>query len=272
MTGPRVCILRAPGTNCDVETAFAFEACGGAPQRVHLFRLLENPSLLDAFQIACIPGGFSYGDDLGAGVIFSRHLRGKLGEAIRRFLQADKLLLGICNGFQVLLKSGILPDGRKAWPPDPDRPPQATLTWNDNGKYTAVWVRLGATSPQNVFLRGIDRIELPVAHAEGRVVVREPGVVEDWREHGQIALCYRSQNEDGSTAVLPAETLPFPDNPNGSAANIAGLGDETGRILGLMPHPERFIHATQHPQWTRRRLTGAGDGLQIFKNAVAYFD
>src|SRR5947209_7999784 len=135
MVSPRVCILRAPGTNCDVETAFAFETSGGAPERLHLFRLLENPAILDDFQILCIPGGFSYGDDIGAGVIFSRQLSGRLSESIGRFLQGDKLALGICNGFQVLLKAGILPNGPAGWPPKSDQMPDATLTWNTNGKY-----------------------------------------------------------------------------------------------------------------------------------------
>lgn len=278
MAAPRVCVLRSPGTNCDVETAFAFETCGGRPERVHLFRLLERPQLLDEFQILCIPGGFSYGDDIGAGVIFSRQLRGPLGDAIGTFLAADKLMLGICNGFQVLLKAGILPGGVGHWPPVADRPPDATLTWNTNGKYTAVWVRLKVESPQNVFLRGITSIELPVAHAEGRIAVRELQVMETWRKNGQIALRYQPQNGaplDEDISMQPANDadvlLPFPDNPNGSLANIAGLGDASGRVLGLMPHPERFLHATQHPQWTRRQLTGSGAGLQIFRNAVDYF-
>jgi phosphoribosylformylglycinamidine synthase len=273
MVSPRVCVLRAPGTNCDVETAFAFETCGGKPDRVHLFRLLEQPALLDEFQIVCIPGGFSYGDDIGAGVIFSRQLRGALGESIGRFLRADKLMLGICNGFQVLLKAGILPGGGETWPVPEDQPPDATLTWNDNGKYTALWVRLGVEAPRNVFLRGITEIELPVAHGEGRIAVREPAVIDSWRKKSQIALCYRPR-EAGTPSEAAADNgtvLPFPDNPNGSLANIAGLGDASGRVLGLMPHPERFLHSTQHPQWTRRQLTGSGDGLKIFRNAVDYF-
>ena len=273
MASPRVCVLRAPGTNCDVETAFAFETCGGQPERIHLFRVLEQPALLDGFQIVCVPGGFSYGDDIGAGVIFSRQLRGRLGEAMGRFLQADKLVLGICNGFQVLLKAGILPGGDDAWPQSAEQIPDATLTWNDNGKYTALWIRMRVESAQCVFLRGIDEIEMPIAHGEGRVVVRDPAVVDRWRQRGQIALCYRPRNEvAGKQANGDANAmLPFPDNPNGSVANIAGLCDPTGRVFGLMPHPERFQHATQHPQWTRRQLTGAGDGLKIFRNAVDYF-
>lgn len=265
MTQPRICVLRAPGTNCDVETAWAFEACGGIAERVHLFRLLENPGLLSNFQVLCVPGGFSYGDDIGAGVIFSRELRGRLGEAIGEFLQRDTLALGICNGFQVLLKAGILPNGTETWPPDPE--PPATLTWNENGRYTALWVRLKVDVPQNAFLRGIDEIELPIAHAEGRLVARSADVVEAWRDRGQIAMRYVPR--DG--AVADSDPLAYPDNPNGSVANIAALGDPSGRVLGLMPHPERFLHATQHPRWTRLGLTGEGEGLELFRNAVEYF-
>ncbi len=272
---PRVCVLRAPGTNCDVETAFAFETAGGLPERVHLFRLLERPELLDEYQIVCVPGGFSYGDDIGAGVIFSRQLRGRLGEALGRFLSADKLMLGICNGFQVLLKAGILPGGGSTWPPSEEQP-DATLTWNLNGKYTAIWVRLKVEAPGNVFLRGIDEIELPIAHAEGRIVVRSPNVLQTWRDQAQIALRYRPNPSDAKTESVSGSDgdalLPYPDNPNGSAANIAALGDPSGRVLGLMPHPERFLHSTQHPQWTRRATkSGPGAGLKLFQNAVAYF-
>lgn len=268
MSVPQVCVLHAPGTNCDFETAHAFQMCGAEATRVHLFRLLEDPQQLDAFQILCIPGGFSYGDDIGAGVIFSRQMRGHLGDAIGRFLAADKLTLGICNGFQVLLKAGILPGGKASWSTEHDSKPQATLTWNDNGKYTARWVRVRVPAEHNVFLRGIREIELPIAHAEGKLAVRDAAILETWRVQQQIALCYTSERACSDDEWA---TLPYPDNPNGSTANIAGLGDPSGRILGLMPHPERFIHATQHPSWTRKRLSGEGDGLKIFRNAVEYF-
>ena len=281
MAAPMVCVLRAPGTNCDVETAYAFDRCGAKAQRVHLFRVLEDPQILAQYQILCIPGGFSYGDDIGAGVIFSSQLRGHLAGTIGEFLQVDKLVLGICNGFQVLLKSGILPGGSGEWPATVDCSAPATLTWNDNGKYTALWVRLGRMSDRNIFLRGIDEIDLPIAHAEGKLVVRDGSILEDWYRNGQIALCYQSRDggtqsrEDTEmrqgTESLAAFPLPYPDNPNGSVANIAGLGDRSGRVLGLMPHPERFIHATQHPHWTRRGMSGEGDGLKLFRNAVEYF-
>ncbi|HUG90020.1 MAG TPA: phosphoribosylformylglycinamidine synthase subunit PurQ [Planctomycetaceae bacterium] len=253
MSRPRICVVRAPGTNCDIETAFAFESCGGEAERVHVFRLLENPATLSDYQVLCVPGGFSYGDDLGAGVIFSRQLRGRLGGALADFLQRDRLVLGICNGFQVLLKAGLLPGGAESWPPQFDGRPEATLTWNDNGRYTDRWVRLRVAAGKNVFLRGIDALDLPIAHAEGRLVARDDSTVPAWRERGQVALEYD------------------PHNPNGSVANIAGLGDPSGRILGLMPHPERFLFATQHPQWTRLRLEGDGAGRRLFQNAVEYF-
>ncbi len=267
MGTPTVCVLRAPGTNCDIETAHAFEISGANAERVHVNRLLENPQLLDSFQILCIPGGFSYGDDIGAGVIFSQQMSGKLGDTLQQFLSGDRLVLGICNGFQVLLKSGILPDGVEGLKTQTREDAPATLTWNDSGKYTARWVKLGIASSKNVFLTGIDEIELPIAHAEGKLVVRDAAVVDQWRENGQIAMCYRGAEANANADEL----VPYPDNPNGSVANIAGLGDPTGRVLGLMPHPERFIHATQHPCWTRDGLRGDGAGLQLFQNAVNYF-
>ncbi|HTI52148.1 MAG TPA: phosphoribosylformylglycinamidine synthase subunit PurQ [Planctomycetaceae bacterium] len=255
MPAPRVLVLRAPGTNCDVETAFAFDTCGGRSERVHLFRVLEEPGLLRDFQILCIPGGFSYGDDVGAGAIMGSQLQGRLGETLREFLSADRLVLGICNGFQVLMRSGILPDGSENWPRREGTAPDATLTWNDNGRYTAKWVSLRTAHSASVLLRGIDEIYLPIAHAEGKIAVRHEAVVARWRERRQIALEYAPH-----------------DNPNGSTADIAGLCDPTGRVLGLMPHPERHLHATQHPRWTRRRSAiEEGAGLKVFRNAIEYF-
>ncbi|SFH68954.1 phosphoribosylformylglycinamidine synthase I [Planctomicrobium piriforme] len=267
MATPRVCVLRAPGTNCDYETAFAFEQSGAQADRVHLFRLLEDPKLLADYQVLCIPGGFSYGDDVGAGVVFATQLRHRLTEAIGNFLQRDTLTLGICNGFQVLLKAGILPGGSAGWSASTQTQPPATLTWNANGRYTDLWVNLKVASSKNVFLQGIDTLPCPIAHGEGRLVVSDPAILADWKTNGQIALQY----VDSKTAQCDGELLPFPVNPNGSVANIAGLGDATGRVLGLMPHPERFLFATQHPQWTRLGLKGDGEGFKLFRNAVAYF-
>lgn len=275
MVSPKVCVLRAPGTNCDLETAHAFEMAGAVADRVHLFRLLEAPALLKQYQVLCIPGGFSYGDDIGAGVIFSRQLRGHLNAAMCDFLSEDKLLLGICNGFQVILKAGLLMRrGVQNVSEDPYEH-QVTLTWNNSGRYTDRWVRLKVTTSKSVFFQDMDEFEVPIAHAEGRICVTDDSVLQELREAGQIAACYWSDQAVAMAAANGDPTsiglLPEPANPNGSAANIAGLSDETGRVLGLMPHPERFLFATQHPQWTRRGLRGEGQGLQLFRNAVNYF-
>lgn len=268
MPAPRICVLRAPGTNCDSETAFAFDSCGGQAQQIHLFQLLEQPGLLDEFQILCIPGGFSYGDDIGAGVVFASQLRGHLGDAVRRFLAAEKLVLGICNGFQVLLKTGIFEHGDNSLALERDQA-DATLTWNLNGKYTARWVHLKVEAHGNVFLKGIDELDLPIAHAEGRIVIRDAKVLSDWNSRGQIALTYSTwQSTNGHPNPVNER---WSANPNGSTADIAGLGDASGRVLGLMPHPERFLFGTQHPQWTRLGLTGDGAGRKIFQNAIDYF-
>ena len=269
MSIPRVCVLRAPGTNCDPETAYAFERAGAIAERVHLFRLMENPALLANYQILCVPGGFSYGDDIGAGIIFSQKLQGPLSAALHEFLNRDTLMLGICNGFQVLLKAGLLPGGNRSWPPTGDR--SATLTWNENGKYTALWTRLKNLAPQNLFLKGIEEIELPIAHAEGQLAVSDPGVLETWQEAGNVALCYIPRSGHNGQDDPLRRPLAYPENPNGSFANIAGLSDRSGRVLGLMPHPERFLDATQHPRWTRLGLTGEGEGFKIFQNAVRAF-
>ena len=222
---------------------------------MHLFRLLEQPARLDEFQILCIPGGFSYGDDVGAGAIFGGQLEYRLGDALHRFLISDRLVLGICNGFQVLMRAGILPDGPENWPRRAATLPGATLTWNDNGRYTAKWVRMRTAGSSSVFLKGIDDIYLPMAHGEGKIAIRDEQVLARWHDRRQIALQY-----------LPE------DNPNGSIADIAGLCDPSGRVLGLMPHPERHIFSTQHPHWTRNRpTTDEGAGLKLFRNAVEYF-
>ena len=263
MAQPRVLILRAPGTNCDVETAFAFEKAGAAAQTLHVNRLLESPRVVDQFQILCIPGGFSYGDDVAAGRILATQLQHHLAEALRQFKAAGKLILGICNGFQVLIKSGVILDN------DPEKGPPATLTLNDSGKYEDRWVRLGVEPSDCVFLRGIESMYFPVAHAEGKFVARGAEVLSQLDGARQLVLRYRPLTSGGNGAT--GGVLPFPDNPNGSQANTAGICDATGRVLGLMPHPERHIDPTQHPRWTRGEAGPVGDGLAMFVNAVSYF-
>ena len=244
-----------------MEAAFAFEAAGAEAERVHICRLLEEPKLAADYQILCLPGGFSYGDDVAAGRILANQIEHHLADVLEKFKDDDKLVLGICNGFQVLIKSGLLLD------PDAERGAAATLTWNDSGHFEDRWVELSTASEKCVFLKGIDRMYLPVAHAEGKFVARDADTLADLDRAGQLVLRYESL--DGSSTN--GRGVPYPDNPNGSTLNIAGVCDTTGRVLGLMPHPERFIDRTQHPRWTRETLDDEGAGLAVFKNAVGYF-
>ena len=263
MAQPNVLILRAPGTNCDQETAFAFEQAGARSELLHINRLLEEPALFERFQIACIPGGFSYGDDVAAGRILGNQIRHHLGGRLAEFKEAGKLILGICNGFQVLLKSDVL------LPPEQGKPPAATLTWNDSGRFEDRWVRLGVEGTKCVFLRGIESMYLPVAHAEGKFVSRDKEALGQREAGGQLVLRYRRLGAGGDGQQHGP--VPYPDNPNGSEAEVAGICDVTGRVLGLMPHPERHIDPTQHPRWTRGEAGEVGDGLAVFTNAVEYF-
>lgn len=259
MGQPKVIVLRAPGTNCDRETAFAFQQAGASTERVHINRLLERPSLIDGFQILCVPGGFSYGDDVAAGRILATQMRRYLSDTLTAFRDAGKLILGICNGFQVLIKSGLLLEDREAGVP------AATLTWNDSGRYQDRWVQLSVDDRCCVFMKGIESLYLPIAHAEGKFVPLDDDALSSLETGGQLALRYTGGNGQSGSP------LPFPQNPNGSIGNVAGVCDSSGRVLGLMPHPERHIHPTQHPRWTREGLQEEGDGMAIFKNAVRFF-
>ena len=252
MARPRAIVLRAPGTNCDEETAAAWQSAGALAEIWHVGRLLESPAALDRFQILTIPGGFSYGDDLGAGRIFATRLGSVLGDALRRFHDRGGLVLGICNGFQVLVRSGLLPGG--------DGAPAATLAHNDSGRFEARWVRLTPTPGLSPFVTGEEPIELPVAHGEGKFVLAEPARLSDLERRGQVVLRYT--DESGAAART------YPANPNGSPGSVAGVCDPTGRIFGLMPHPERYVEFLHHPRWTRLQSRSEGDGLRIFRDAV----
>jgi phosphoribosylformylglycinamidine synthase I len=255
MATPRVLILRAPGANCDAEAQFAFERAGAAAERVHINRLREQPALLQRYQVLVVPGGFTYGDDVAAGKILGNQLAHFLGDALRRFRDTDKLVLGICNGFQALLMAGLIV------PPD-EEGPLATLTNNAAGKFEDRWIYLRATPGKCPFLRGYDRLHVPVAHGEGNFVCRQRWILHGLQQAGQVVLRY--VNSEGQPG-------PYPVNPNGSQDDVAGLCDATGRVLGLMPHPERHVLPTQHPRWTRLGLAPEGDGLRLFRNAVQHF-
>ncbi len=272
---PKVLILRAPGTNCDEETAHAFTLAGATTARWHVNRLLEQPQQAAEFQILCFPGGFSYGDDIAAGRILGNQIEHHLADTLREFRDAGKLILGICNGFQILLKTDLLL-------PKDATGPQATLAANDSGKFEDRWVWLTVTGNKCVFLSGLEALELPVAHGEGKFVPRDALVLEALRANGQLVLKYaplqRTETSPyaaivsgGGDAPAREQAVPYPANPNGAIDDVAGLCDLTGRVFGLMPHPERFVDPTQHPNWTRGPHRDVGAGLRIFRNAIQYF-
>lgn len=265
MAKPKVLILRAPGTNCDEETAYAFEKAGAEAVSIHVNRLIDDSKIGESFQILCFPGGFSYGDDIAAGRILAQRLSVHLSDLVSLFQDQDRLVLGICNGFQIMMRLGIF--FPKSDYPEFDSAPPATLTLNKQTRFEDRWVNLKSVDSNSVFLKDIDQMFLPMAHAEGRFVTSGAPAIASMTERRQLGLRYC--NEDGTTSD---ETLGFPVNPNGAELNVAGISDPTGRIFGLMPHPERHIEATQHPFWTRRtEQPEHGEGLKVFENAVNYF-
>lgn len=255
----RVLVLRSAGTNCNVETAFAFAQCGASVDEVHLERLFSGKVKMADYHILALPGGFSYGDDIASGRIFANELRLRLGADIARFIRDGKLIIGICNGFQILVKAGILPGPFDAGAADHQT---VTLTNNDSGKFEDRWTHLKVEG-RSVWTEGLkDVIYVPVAHGEGKFVPLNGALMRSLASSGQVA--FRYVRPDGSRGG-------YPENPNGAVDDVAGITDATGRILGLMPHPERHFLFTQHPFWTRLpRRTGPGDGARIFENGINY--
>ncbi len=334
-----VLVLRAAGINCDEETMHCWRIAGATPRLVHVNELADTPSMLDDHAIVTIPGGFSFGDDIGAGTILAHRINQSLADAFRAFVDRGGGVFGICNGFQVLVKMGLLPGG--GFGRD-----SVTVTYNDSARFEARWVRLEVATDKCPFLTPMRRqgkgsnasgaasrtapapkvmpadprsggfgpsgsaslaiphpisssqsanvgtrtaryemhslpnaptldperagmirdpqvLEMPVEHAEGKVITASDSVALDLLSRGQVALRYI--DAEGNFDRYPA-------NPNGSSFGIAGLCDPTGRVFGLMPHPDRHFDHTQHPQWTRRTRTGSPDGLTVFLNAVHYWN
>ncbi|MBW2589694.1 MAG: phosphoribosylformylglycinamidine synthase I [Deltaproteobacteria bacterium] len=261
-------ILTGYGLNCDNETAYAFELAGAQVTRVHINSLVDGSVVLDDFKIMVFGGGFSWGDDHGAGVIQAVRMKTNIGENILEFIDKGNLVVGICNGFQTLVNIGLLPgldnDYKKR---------TVALTFNDCGNFIDNWVTL-KVNPKSpcIFTKGLDKLEFPVRHGEGKFY-SDSKTIERLVENNQIAVRYAMP--DGK----PAEGK-FPFNPNGSLNDIAGICDPSGRIFGLMPHPEAYNHFTNHPDWTRNKEKekrskakidpGPTIGISIFKNAVDY--
>ena len=245
---PKTLILRTAGTNCDVETAFAFEQAGAVCERVHLNRILQRPAMLAEYQMLAFPGGFSYGDDIAAGRILANQIRHHLADALRTFVDAGKPVIGICNGFQVLVKTELLPG-----PLAGKTGQTCTLAHNDSRTFIDRWVKVSARGSKCIWTAGLGEIELPIAHGEGKFVPGDEAVRKALWDNDQVALTYVG------------------GSPNGSTDDIAGVCDSTGLVFGLMPHPERHVHATQHPAWTSKLpLASEGQGLKVFRNAVQH--
>ncbi|CAG0955159.1 Phosphoribosylformylglycinamidine synthase subunit PurQ [Phycisphaerales bacterium] len=262
---PRALVVRTAGTNCDAEMCRAFSLAGAEVELVHLDRLIREPARIDHFELFGFPGGFSYGDDIASGRIFAMKVRAGLYPALREALERGAAMIGACNGFQVLVQVGLLPGPAAGRPWPRDVPPGQTLALTDNhdARFHDRWV--GVTYEVQsacIWTRGLmDGIEpqmerdaslLPVAHGEGRLVATDPGVISALEQGGQVVLRYR-------------------DNFNGSTGAIAGVCDASGRVFGLMPHPERYLDWTRHPYWTRldaNLRTQPTPGLRVFKNAV----
>jgi phosphoribosylformylglycinamidine synthase I len=268
---PRALVLRAPGINCDRETAQACRLVGFETDLLHINQLLKTPAHLLDYHFLVIPGGFSYGDDLGAGTLLAKNLVIHLGKQMQQFIDEGRLVLGICNGFQVLVRAGLLP-AIESVSLDASQVPATSLVSNASAQFECRWVALSTQPGPCIFTQGIDHsIELPVAHGEGNFVLADLDLLSVLQANGQIPLAYTLNVwQISPSSATPALTslIPYPDNPNGSIGNVAGVCNSQGNVFGLMPHPERYIHALQHPQ--RRGTHGYRDGLLLFKNAYEY--
>lgn len=257
MSVPKALVLTGYGINCDYETWFSLRYCGADAVRVHLGDLIAGRDSLERYHLLIIPGGFSFGDDIASGIVFSNKLRFHLGDSLERFIERGNLVLGICNGFQILVKLGLLPafDGNY-WRQS------VSLTYNDSGRFEDRWVHLKVNPKTHcVFVKGIEKLELPVRHGEGKFVTDNREILQRVLSGSQLVLTYTDRH--GNPPL-------YPDNPNGSMGDVAGICDPTGRIFGLMPHPEAYNHRTNHPLWTRDELPEEGKGLAVFANAVAF--
>ena len=268
MKDVNVLVLAGYGQNCDYETAYAFELAGARASRVHINSLIDGSVRLEDFQIMAFGGGFSWGDDHGAGVVEAVRLKNNIGEHIQAFVNGGKLIIGICNGFQALVNLGLLP----GFDEDYSRRSVA-LTANDCDNFKDAWVAMKVnTESPCIFTRGLDFLELPVRHGEGKFYA-EGAIIDRLRENRQVVVQYADKAGNVANGAYPL-------NPNGSLLDIAGICDPTGRIFGLMPHPEAYNHWTNHPDWTRHREaakrqnrdidTGMTPGVRIFQNAVDY--
>jgi len=269
MSSVKALVLTGYGLNCDYETVHAFKLAGAKAQRVHINTLIDGSAALKDFQIMAFIGGFSWGDDHGAGVVQAVRMKTRIGDDLLAFVEQGKLVIGICNGFQCLVNLGLLPGFENNYTKR-----SVALTFNDCGNFRDDWVHLKInTQSPCIFTKGLEQMELPIRHGEGKFFAQDDTLNELARNQ-QIVVQYALPNGQLSAGAFPA-------NPNGSVMDIAGICDPCGRVFGLMPHPEAFNHWTNHPHWTRRQELikrgletapeGVTPGIRMFRNAVDYF-
>ena len=263
----KVFILSGYGFNCEEETKFAFEVAGATCDIVHINDWIKNKKRIFDYQMLAIPGGFSYGDDTGSGNAMANKIRNHLWEEILEFVNQDKLVIGICNGFQVLVNLGLLPSiennyGKRT----------VALLHNNKGRYLNTWINIKIENDKCVFTKNISQMFLPIAHGEGNFFAEE-NILQQLNSNEQIVLRYCLEN-----GFLANQIFPF--NPNGAIEDVAGICSPNGKIFGLMPHPERAIFFTQRPDWNflkekfkreKKEIPKLNDGIEIFRNAVNYF-
>ncbi|MCH2176400.1 MAG: phosphoribosylformylglycinamidine synthase I [Lentisphaeria bacterium] len=255
-------IITGFGLNCEKETATAFEQAGAEVTQIHLNRLIETPEVLENSHILAFIGGFSFGDHLGAGTVFTSRVRHHLGSQLQKFVDDGKLVIGICNGFQTMARLGLVPAVNSEY-----STVQAALAHNNHHTFRDDWVTLkGNENSPCIFTKGIKEIEVPIRHGEGKFVMADEKLFQKLKDNNQIVFQY--QNSNGEVATE------FPENPNGSRDAIAGVCSPNGRIFGLMPHPEAYLSPYNHPHWTRQKQNGTlpekGAGQKIFDNAVEF--
>lgn len=265
MTKPKALLLTGYGINCDEETQYGFQLAGAEADIVHVNDLIAGKFKFDDYQMFVLPGGFSYGDDTGSGNALANRLRNHLWDELQNFIEQDHLVLGICNGFQMMVNLGLLPALNAHYG---ER--QVALEHNESARYINRWIDLEVTN-QSPWLNDIKQLSLPIAHGEGKLYA-DPQVLVEIEQKKLVALRY-----------VAGEMQQFHGlevNPNGSIDAIAGLTDESGRLFGLMPHPDRALDFTNLPNWTNLRehfkragqdIPSEGPGVQIFRNAVKYF-
>jgi len=253
---PKALILTGYGINCDYETQHAFNLVGADAKRVHINDIIDKMENLEDYQILAFPGGFSFGDDISSGKVLANKMKFNMFDDLQKFIDDSKVIIGICNGFQSMVKLGILPAFERNY-----KKQTTTLTFNDSGRFEDRWVYLKVNPKSRcIFTKNIDMLYLPVRHGEGKFIAKEI-FLQKLNKNNQVTLWYI--DEKGNLSG-------YPWNPNGSLENTAGICDETGRIFGLMPHPEAYLYMTNNPRWTREKLSEEGMGVKIFRNAVDF--